>query len=116
MTSQIILTGALFAIFLYAIAQRPKLFTFRAAVTAICLTGTLVVWMPELSTKVANSMNIGRGADLITYLWIALSLLMTVNLHVRIKLESERLTVLAREIALLTSQACQTKTNEPGSQ
>ena len=101
MTAQILLSGALCGVYLYALLQRPQVRLFRMAITAICLVGSVVVWMPDLSTVVAHRLKIGRGADLITYIWILLSLLIAINVHVRLRLEAERTTQLARAVALL---------------
>ena len=104
MTIQIVLTVALAFVFLYAANQRPKILAFRAAVALVCAVGMVVVWAPDVSTRVANAVNIGRGADLISYLWIALSLIIAVNVHIRLRLESEKVTQLAREIAILNAR------------
>ncbi len=104
MMAQILLTLALVAILLYAIAQRPKIRVFRLAIALLSLGGLVVVWAPELSTRIANLLGIGRGADLISYIWIVMSLILAINVHIRLRLESERVTQLAREIAIINAR------------
>jgi hypothetical protein len=105
----------LVAIYFYAMNQRPKLLVFRASIVSICAVGLIVVWAPELSTRVANAINIGRGADLISYLWIAMTLVISINIHIRLKLEAERVTQLAREIAILTAKTPKSDVRGPES-
>ena len=104
MMAQILLTLALVAILLYAVAQRPKIRVFRLSIALLSLGGLVVVWAPELSTRIANLLGIGRGADLISYIWIVMSLILAINVHIRLRLESERVTQLAREIAIINAR------------
>ncbi len=67
------------------------------------LTGLYFVWWPERANELAYLVGIGRGADLILYLWILLSMLVGINLHVRLKMQAELTTRLARALALLES-------------
>jgi hypothetical protein len=43
---------------------------------------------------------IGRGADLILYTWACLSLLVVLNLHLKLRTQLELITVLTRSVAL----------------
>ncbi|GAA5180699.1 hypothetical protein GCM10025771_25830 [Niveibacterium umoris] len=64
-------------------------------------SGSLVfVWFPELATTVAHSAGVGRGADLLLYLWFAVSGLLLVGAYLRIRRLSEEVTELARAVAL----------------
>lgn len=112
MIAQVTLTAALLAVLAYAFAQRIRLRWFRLSVASICALGVVIIWDPALATRAANAVNIGRGADLITYLWIALSFAVTVNVHLRLKVNDDRMTRLAREIAILN--ASRKRTFVPG--
>ena len=103
MIAQVTLTAALLAVLAYSFAQRIRLRWFRLFVASICAVGVVIIWDPALATSAANAVNIGRGADLITYLWIALSFAVTVNVHLRLKVNDDRMTRLAREIAILNA-------------
>ena len=43
---------------------------------------------------------IGRGVDLILYLWLVISLIVVLNLHLKLRAQMEIITVIAREIAI----------------
>jgi small membrane protein len=74
--------------------------------------GLYFVWRPEHSTKVANLLGVGRGADLVMYLWIVLSILMHLGMQRRVQLEARRLTELARAVGL--ERALRHEPPEPG--
>ena len=42
----------------------------------------------------------GRGVDLILYLWVCISLILLLNLHLKLRTQHELITALARRIAL----------------
>lgn len=70
----------------------------------VSITATFFVNQPELATKVANALGVGRGADLVLYSFIcvfALGMLMVSShiskLHVQI-------TQLTRTVAILNAQ------------
>jgi len=64
------------------------------------LAGLYFIWMPSHSTQVAEFIGIGRGADLIMYLWVCISLIVLLNLHLKLRSQHEVITALARAIAL----------------
>jgi hypothetical protein len=64
------------------------------------LAGLYFVWVPSHSTQVAEFVGIGRGVDLILYLWVCISLIVLLNLHLKLRTQHELITALARAIAL----------------
>ena len=52
----------------------------------------------------ADLVGVGRGADLILYLWVLISLLILFNLHLKLRSQMELITELAREVALLRTE------------
>lgn len=100
MIAQILLLALLALLAFYAFSQwrlsRPV-----AAVMLVCaVVGAVLVLRPQISTSVANALGVGRGADLILYLFVVLALVAIFNLHLRLRAGHEMLTRLAREIAL----------------
>ena len=67
---------------------------------AVSLLGFYFVWIPSHATRVAELFGIGRGADLVLYLWVCISLIVLLNLHLKLRTQHELLTALARSIAL----------------
>ena len=61
--------------------------------------------VPEHSTQLAELVGIGRGVDLILYIWVCLSLIVVPNLHLKLRTQMELITVLARKLALADAQA-----------
>ena len=75
-----------------------------AAVLAAC-GGLYFVWFPSHATILAELAGIGRGVDLILYVWVVISLLIVLNLHLKLRAQMELITALAREIAIVKAQA-----------
>ena len=63
--------------------------------------GLYFVWFPAHATILAEAVGIGRGVDLIIYIWVVISLLIVFNLHLKLRSQMELITGLAREIAIL---------------
>ncbi len=64
------------------------------------LTAEVAVWIPDLTTKVANILGIGRGADLVFYLSITLLFYLIFRIYVKIEKIERDITKVVREDAL----------------
>lgn len=69
-----------------------------------CALGIALVIRPDWSSEVAEMVGVGRGADLILYLWTAISILVLANIHFRMRALRAEITILTREIALLNTR------------
>src|SRR5437764_9676878 len=100
MIAQAILSLLLCGVLIYAWAEyrRSPAVAFMSVVVSVA--GLLFVWVPSLSTRVAEFAGIGRGVDLILYLWVCISLIVLLNLHLKLRTQDERITKLARAIAM----------------
>jgi hypothetical protein len=100
MIAQVGLSLLLGIVLLYAWAQyrRSPFVTILSCV--VSLIGFYFVWIPSHATRVAEFVGIGRGADLVLYLWACISLIVLLNLHLKLRTQHELLTQLARSIAL----------------
>jgi len=78
----------------------------------LSLAGILLVLNPQVSSAIAKSLGVGRGADLVFYLWTVLSALLIANIHFRLRYQKELLTTLARDLALLSAQRSNVVDNE----
>jgi hypothetical protein len=56
--------------------------------------------VPDHSTQLAELVGIGRGVDLILYTWVCISLIVLLNLHLKLRTQMELITTLARKVAL----------------
>jgi hypothetical protein len=100
MIAQVVLSLLLGIVLLYAWAQyrRSPIVTVLSCV--VSLMGFYFVWLPSHATRVAEFVGIGRGADLVLYVWACISLVVLLNLHLKLRTQHELLTQLARSIAL----------------
>lgn len=100
MIIQFILCAGLGFALLYAWLQRRKSRVVSIGLMIVAAIGILAVLAPDASTSVARALGVGRGADLIMYCWIVITLLVAVNLQVKILQMQHSITVIARELAL----------------
>jgi hypothetical protein len=104
MIFQVLLVIALCILAVYAYFQRRNAPLIAVLVFALTLCGLALAVAPNIANDLAHFVGIGRGADLIVYCFILISLAAIFNLHLRFRLNEERLTRLVRALALLTPQ------------
>jgi hypothetical protein len=100
MIVQVLLSLGLAAVAVYAWLQRARARLLSWTMILICLFGEILVLNPELATRIAHWMGVGRGADLVVYCFIVASLGLIMNLHLRLHALHEDFTELARRVAL----------------
>ena len=100
MIAQLILTGLLLATLFYAWIEYPRSPAVGLLTVLAAWAGLFFVWFPEQATRIATWVGIGRGVDLVIYVWIGISLIVLLNLHLKIRAQMELITVLARKIAI----------------
>jgi hypothetical protein len=100
MIAQIVLSLLLGIVVLYAWAQYRRSPIVTVLSCAVSLIGFYFVWIPSHATRVAELVGIGRGADLVLYVWVCISLVVLLNLHLKLRTQHELITQLARSIAL----------------
>ncbi len=100
MIAQFVFSIVLASVFLYAWTEyrRSPVVALLASVAATA--GLYFVWFPSHSTRLAEFVGVGRGVDLILYTWVCISLIVLLNLHLKLRNQLELITVLARTIAL----------------
>ncbi len=107
MIAQLALTALLLGVMFYAWMEYLRspvvgLFAWIAGIG-----GLYFVWVPSHATRLAALAGIGRGVDLIIYTWIVISLLVLLNLHLKLRAQMELITVLARELAIANARTRQ---------
>lgn len=100
MIIQLILSIGLAACLFYGASLGRSSVLLRLALFGIVAIGFGFVWFPDITNVIALQVGVGRGADLVMYIWIILTLLLIVRLHIRLREQSEALTQLARRITL----------------
>jgi hypothetical protein len=100
MIAQIIFTLALLAVVLIAFAQLQQLPVIGGMSICVALFGIYLVWMPEEATHIARFVGVGRGADLIMYVWILISFSVWLLIYLSMREQLQLITSLARNMAL----------------
>lgn len=90
----------LLAVVVYAWTQARMAPAVAWVAIMIGLVGEYLVLFPNDSIRIARMVGIGRGADLINYLWMLLSLVVVLNLHLKLRAANARLVALTRALAL----------------
>jgi len=85
---------------IYSVLQRGKSRLVRYPIAITSIAGIYFVLFPSQTNSIAQWMGVGRGADLVLYCWIVISLVVSVNLQFRILSLQETTTELTRELAL----------------
>ena len=97
--SQIILIAALIAFVVYIYRLRT-VFLDRIIYLACAAVGIVLVIDPALSSKIANFLGIGRGTDLLFYLFIVATLFYVVATRSRIRRLEQQITRLVQQNAI----------------
>jgi hypothetical protein len=105
MIAQILLTSILVAVLLYAWKEHKTAPIIGLLTALIAVSGLYFVWLPEHASTLAAWAGIGRGADLILYGWSAFSLIALLNLHLKLRAQTELITRLVRSLALTDASA-----------
>lgn len=95
---QIIFLLTIFLFAGYVFVLRNELIDRIIYLILICI-GISLVLFPNLSTKFANLIGIGRGVDLLLYLLIFFNLFHYVNLSVKFKKIDNQITSIVKHIA-----------------
>ena len=107
MIAQVFFSVLLGIVFLYAWREYRRSPAVAVLSLLTALAGLYFVWVPEDSTRLAEFVGIGRGVDLILYTWVGISLIVILNLHLKLRTQLEMITLLARSIALAGARAPQ---------
>lgn len=100
MIAQVVFTLVLMAVMLVAFAQFQQIPLVGGVVMCTALFGAYIVWMPDHATYLANLVGIGRGADLVLYVWVLISCAILLLLYLNIREQLQLITTLARRMAL----------------
>jgi len=103
MIAQIGLTLLLMWITAYAWAELRRMPIIGTMGVLMAAAGLYFVWLPAHANWLAGFAGIGRGADLILYVWLVISLILFLDLHLKLRSQTETITKLAREITIAKS-------------
>ena len=100
MIIQVILIFGLLLCLIYAFLQRSKSRYVSSAIFLVSIAGIAFVLAPDLTNRIAHRVGVGRGADLVLYCWLMISLIVSINLQFKILSLQRLITELAREMTL----------------
>jgi hypothetical protein len=104
MIASIVLSAILCGILVYAWSEQRRVPLVASCTIIATVGGLYFVWFPSQANQLAELVGIGRGADLILYVWVLISLLILFNLHLKLRSQIELITELARDVALLRTE------------
>ena len=104
MIAQLFLTALLAVVLLYAWSAYRMAPVVGLLAVAAALAGLYFVWVPAHATQLARFVGVGRGVDLIVYIWVVISLLMLLNLHLKLRAQMDLITQLARTSAIAQAE------------
>jgi small membrane protein len=80
--------------------QRTTSRLVRLLILVVIAAGSFFVWVPDETTAIAARLGVGRGADLILYVWVVLTLALILVLYLKVIQMGRRITLLTRAIAI----------------
>ncbi len=98
-SSQVLLLVVIASTGLY-VTRLANAFRDRVLFSALAVIGALLIMAPETTNMVAARLGIGRGADLIFYLFILFALFAFARLVIEIRSLQRSVRLLTQEIAL----------------
>ena len=100
MIAQTVISMLLIGVVAYAASERRRSPVVAWLSIIAAAAGLYFTWTPDHATQVAMWAGVGRGVDLILYIWVCISLIVLLNLHLKLRRHMELVTVMARTIAL----------------
>ncbi len=105
MMIQPVISLMLLGILFFTLVQSRGGHILRSMMTVSVLVGIVLTWMPSLSNTIAHYLGVGRGADLIFYIWILVSMLALASLYFSFNRNNKQITELTRSLALHIAEA-----------
>ncbi len=100
MTGRALLLAAVAAIGWYAFVRRRRMPVHILLVLALAAAAATLLVVPELSTRIANALGIGRGADLVGYVVDVTVGFVVLHYYTKFVALEAKLTELTRALAL----------------
>lgn len=100
MMIQAFLTLLLVGVAVLVAVQRTASRLVQFTVLAVIALGLYFVWAPEQANVLAQAVGVGRGADLLFYLWVVITLALIMFMYLKIQRLARRVTQLTRAMAL----------------
>lgn len=99
--------GLGFVVVFYMANSRRGIPQFVVSCSSI-VVGLLFIWNPALANQFASIIGVGRGADLVFYFWVIISMALFVATHLKLKQTNEVITKMVRENAIAEARSSRT--------
>ena len=76
----------------------------RLTILLMIGAGIVFVWVPDETTSIAEALGVGRGADLLLYIWVILTLALILVLYLKVIRMGRKITLLTRAIAVANAR------------
>lgn len=100
MIAQILLTSILIALMIYVLPQSYVHIGARIVFAMFSLVGIIMIWFPDLANFIAHAIGISRGADLVFYIYILVSMGVMWFVYLRIIRLEQKFVDLVRALSL----------------
>jgi hypothetical protein len=100
MIISVFLSAMMFAAIAAGLALRRRAPAVGVAAVVAATGGLYFIWAPTHLSAMAHALGVGRGTDLLLYLWVSLTMLALVGLMFELRHLQRQLTVLVRELSL----------------
>ena len=100
MIAQTVISMLLIGVVAYAASERRRSPVVAWLSIIAAAAGLYFTWTPDHATQVATWAGVGRGVDLILYIWVCIILIVLLNVHLKLRSQMELVTIMARTIAL----------------
>ena len=97
---QLILIPILLLLIVFYIRNIRQYFLLRLLAVFVFIAGIIFVALPELTTKIAQSLGVGRGADLLLYVTVLAFYMAIIYFYSKIQSLEKKLATLTRAVAL----------------
>jgi small membrane protein len=97
--NQVLLLAAIL-VFIHYVFRIRTIITDRLIFLIFTACGIMLVLRPDLATRIANLIHIGRGADLLLYVFVLFSIFNYVGITSELRAAERRMTEIVREIAI----------------
>lgn len=95
----LLVAGALSSLILYLKYYRTTISDRLIGLLLFMMTVTAIL-VPQLTTNIANMIGVGRGTDLVIYLFIVTSIFSFILMRTRLAMMEESLTKVVRHLAI----------------
>ena len=107
MIGPLVLTIPMLAILGYGVLELRRSRPVGTAISLLTLAALAFLWSPGLAGTIASALGLGNENDLVLVAWVGLVTLIILNLHLRLRQQTQMVSALTRQMAISGRQAQQ---------